>query len=94
MIAGRSLTSPINPHSTIPLQPVGSSRILSAAITNGSGKLSRRDTPLARTIPLRMQALRSPSVVRVLSELTRMSYNHTQAILVRLAVALIHHRSA
>lgn len=89
MIPGRSLTFPINPLSTIPLQPAGSSRILSAAISNGSGT-----PPLSRTIPLRMQALRSPSVVRVLSQLIRMSYDVTRAILIRLAVALIHHRSA
>jgi hypothetical protein len=80
MIPCKSFTFPINPHSTIPPQPVGSSRIWSAATTSGSGKLNRSVPPPASAIPLRMQpTARSPPVVRVLSELTRTSHDDTKA---------------
>jgi hypothetical protein len=76
----RSFTFPISPHSTIPPHPVGSSKIWRAAITMGSGKLSNREPPPARRIPLRMQpTARSPSTVRVLSESTSTSHDDIKA---------------
>ncbi|MFZ0555992.1 MAG: hypothetical protein WBL67_19015 [Nitrososphaeraceae archaeon] len=81
MILRKSPTSPINPHSTIPPHPVGSSRTCSAAIINGSGRAARIDPPPAKRIPLRMQpTARSPLGVRVLSGLTRTSHDDTNAV--------------
>jgi len=59
---------------------VGSSRIWSAVITGGGGKLNKSVPPPARAIPLLMQpTARWPSVVRVLSGLTRTSHDDTKA---------------
>jgi hypothetical protein len=81
MIPGKSFTSPINPHSTTPPHPAGSSRIRSEATTSGSGRLNKSEPPPTRTIPLRIQPTgRSPSEVSVLSGLTRASHDDTKAV--------------